>query len=55
VDGGEVGLKQFYQLYAGLAPDGQASLTTTGRKIDGIDIAFSPAKSISLTYGTTSS
>jgi hypothetical protein len=50
VDGGEVDLEQFYQLHAGLTPDGQALLMTTGREVDGVDITFSPAKSVSLAY-----
>jgi hypothetical protein len=48
-------LVKFYQFHAGLVPDGQALLTTTGREVDGIDITFSPAKSVSLAYGTTAS
>ncbi len=52
-DGATVDIDQFTQLHAGLDADGASLLTTSGRTVEGLDITFSPGKSISLCYGLT--
>lgn len=52
-DGGAVDIDQFTQLHAGLDSKGVSLLTTSGRTVEGLDITFSPGKSISLCYGLT--
>ncbi|CAM5495037.1 Conjugal transfer relaxase TraA OS=Afipia felis OX=1035 GN=NCTC12722_02394 PE=4 SV=1 [Afipia felis] len=51
--GGAVDIERFAQLHAGLDQQGRWLLTTGGRKVEGVDFTFSPAKSVSLVYALT--
>lgn len=52
-DGAAVDIDLFCQLHAGVDAAGASLLTTSGRTVEGVDITFSPGKSISLYYGLT--
>jgi len=52
-DGGAVDIDLFTQLHAGVDANGAALLTTSGRTVEGVDITFSPSKSVSLAYALT--
>jgi conjugative relaxase-like TrwC/TraI family protein len=52
-DGGAVDIDVFAQLHAGLDAQGTALLSTSGRTVEGVDITFSPSKSVSLAYALT--
>lgn len=52
-DGAAVDIDLFSQLHAGVDAAGASLLTTSGRTVEGVDITFSPGKSISLYYGLT--
>ncbi len=52
-DGSVVDIDQFTQLHASLDANGASLLTTSGRTVEGVDITFSPAKSVSLAYALT--
>lgn len=52
-DGEDVDPTKFQRLHAGLGDNGQALLTTTGRKVDALDLTFSASKSISVAYALT--
>lgn len=52
-DGAAVDIDLFSQLHAGIDAAGASLLTTSGRTVEGVDITFSPGKSISLYYGLT--
>lgn len=51
--GSAVDIERFAQLHAGLDEHGRWLLTTRGRTVEGVDITFSPAKSVSLAYALT--
>ncbi|MCX7322422.1 MAG: relaxase domain-containing protein [Hyphomicrobiales bacterium] len=51
--GGAVDIERFAQLHAGLDEQGRWLLTTSGRKVEGVDFTFSPSKSVSLVYALT--
>lgn len=52
-DGAAVDIDLFSQLHGGVDAAGASLLTTSGRTVEGVDITFSPGKSISLYYGLT--
>ncbi|MET4788777.1 conjugative relaxase-like TrwC/TraI family protein [Bradyrhizobium japonicum] len=51
--GGAVDIERFAQLHAGLDQEGRWLLTTSSRKVEGVDFTFSPSKSVSLAYALT--
>ena len=53
-DGSTVDAATFERLHAGLDASGRSLLTTRGREVDGLDLCFSPVKSVSLAYALTS-
>lgn len=52
-DGSNVEAVTFEQLHAGLDLSGKQLVTTRGREVQGLDLCFSPAKSVSLVYALT--
>lgn len=52
-DGGPVDAATFERLHAGIDPQARSLLTTRGREVEGLDLCFSPGKSVSLAYALT--
>ncbi len=53
VDAAAVKPDTFEHLHAGFDAAGRRLLTTRGREVEGLDLCFSPGKSVSLAYGLT--